>query len=212
MELELDHFFILTNKPKEVGDLLLSMGLPESFSRDHPGQGTSNRRFEFANGMLEILYVRDRDESVSGPARNLKFVERAENSNASPFGVILTRTDDFDSGMPFDGWTYQPDYFDPPNAFHVGSNSEIIEEPLCIYVPFADPVGRIEEKGVFKSISEVKMFVPLAEMSPALHSLKPVDRLQILQGSEHLVEVTLDRGSQGLQKDFRPELPLIINW
>ena len=43
MNLELDHFFILTDPGAEVGDLLSSLGIEESFGRDHEGQGTSNR-------------------------------------------------------------------------------------------------------------------------------------------------------------------------
>ena len=212
MDLELDHFFILTDKPKEAGDLLVSMGLNESFSRDHKGQGTSNRRFAFSNGMLEILYVRDSEESNSGPAKELRFPERIQKENASPFGIVLTRTNDSKLEMPFSGWKYQPDYFEPPNAFHVGDNSEILEEPLCIYVPFVGPVSRIEEIGTFKSISNVQVSIPLGKMSDTLRTLQTADRLQIELGSEHMVMVTLDNGRSGLSRDFRPGLPLIINW
>lgn len=212
MNLELDHFFILTDKPREAGDLLVSLGLEESFSRDHKGQGTSNRRFEFSNGMLEILYVRDSEEANNGPARNLRFPERVQKPNASPFGVILTRTDNLDLGTPFSGWEYQPDYFEPPNAFHIGNNSEIIEEPLCIYVPFVGPVSRSKEIGKFKSISNVHMSIPVGEMSKTLHSLKSTRRLEIETGNDHLVVVTLDGGSCGMSEDFRPNLPLIIHW
>ena len=212
MDLELDHVFILTDKLKVAGDLLVSMGLDESFSRDHKGQGTSNRRFSFSNGMLEILYVRDREEANNGPARNLRFPERIEKESASPFGIVLTRINDSNLGMPFSGWKYQPDYFEPPNAFHVGDNSEILEEPLCIYVPFVGPVRRIEETGTFKSISNVKVFVPLEKMSDALRTLQLADRLEIEIGSEHMVMLTLNNGRSGLSKDLRPVLPLIINW
>jgi hypothetical protein len=212
VNLELDHIFILTDKPKEAGDLLVSMGLEESFSRDHKGQGTSNRRFGFSNGMLEILYVRDSEESNNGPAKNLRFSERIQTENASPFGIVLTRTRDSKPGMPFNGWKYQPDYFEPPNAFHVGDNSEILEEPLCIYVPFVDPVDRIEETGIFKSISNVQVSVPLGKISDTLLTLKTADRLDIELGSEHMVILTLDNGRSGLSKDLRPVLPLIINW
>lgn len=212
MDLELDHFFILTDKPKETGDLLVSMGLTESFSRDHKGQGTSNRRFEFSNGMLEILYVRDSEEANNGPAKKLRFPERAKTGSASPFGIILTRKTAANTGMPFSGWKYQSDYFDPPNAFHVGNNSDILEEPLCIYVPFAGPVNRKEDAGKFNFISNVHISVPLAEFSETLRALGATDRLQIELGSEHLVVMTLDRGNLGLSKDFRPDLPLIIEW
>lgn len=212
MDLELDHIFILTDKPKEAGDLLVSMGLEESFSRDHKGQGTSNRRFAFSNGMVEILYVRDSEESNNGPAKNLRFPERIQTKNSSPFGIVLTRTNDSKLAVPFSGWKYQPDYFEPPNAFHVGDNSEILEEPLCIYVPFVGPVHRIEEIGTFKSISNVQVSVPLRKMSDTLLTLQTADRLDIKLGSEHMVMLTLDNGRSELSKDLRPVLPLIINW
>lgn len=212
MNLELDHFFILTDKPKAAGDLLVSIGIEESFSRDHDGQGTSNRRFELSNSMLEILYVRDIEEAVNGPAKNMRFPERVENPLASPFGIILTRTDGSDNDMPFGGWKYQPDYFESPMAFHIGSNSEILEEPLCIYAPFVGPVYRTEEKGTFNSVSDVNVNVPVTVFSETLRSLISVDRLKIAQGDEHLMEVTFDRGSCGRSKDLRPVLPLIVNW
>lgn len=162
--------------------------------------------------MLEILYVRDSEESNNGPARKLRFPERIQTENASPFGIVLTRTNDSKLGMPFSGWKYQPDYFEPPNAFHVGDNSEILEEPLCIYVPFVGPVNRIEEIGTFKSISSVQVSVPLGKMSDTLCTLQSADRLDIELGSEHMVILTLDNERNGLSKDLRPVLPLIINW
>jgi hypothetical protein len=212
VKLELDHFFILTDKPRETGDLLVTMGLNEGFSRDHMGQGTSNRRFEFSNGMLEILYVRDAEECNNGPAKNLKFTERVVNERASPFGLILVRADDSNLDMPFSGWEYQPDYFEPPKAFHVGDNSDVLEEPLCIYAPFIGPVIRRKEAGKFKSISSVQFSVQLDELSETLRSIQKTDRLQVEPGSAHLAMMTLDDGCSGSSKDFRPDLPLIINW
>lgn len=212
MNLELDHFFILTDKPKEAGDALLSMGLEESFSRDHEGQGTSNRRFQFSNSMLEILYVRDVKEAEAGPAKKMRFPERVKNAKASPFGIIVTRLDEADSSMPFPGWRYQPDYFDTPNAFHIGDNSDCLEEPLCVYVPFIGPVSRKEETGKFKRVSDVRIVVPVAEMSGTLCSLKVAKGLTIELGDEHLMAVTLDKGNCRLSQDFRPGLPLVVCW
>jgi hypothetical protein len=212
MNLKLDHIFILTNKPKETGDALVSIGLNESFSRDHKGQGTSNRRFEFSNGMLEILFLRDYEEAYNGPAKKLRFPERLKEGNASPIGIVLTRTSDSDLGMPFGGWAYQPDYFEPPNAFHVGNNSEILQEPLCIYVPFVSPSCQKEVVGEFGSISNVLVSVPVGELSETLRMIQTAEKLEVETGSEHLVELTLDRHTGGKSKDFRPDLTLIINW
>lgn len=210
MGLKLDHFFILTDNPEKCGDLLVSLGMKESFSREHQGQGTANRRFIFSNGMLELLYLRDSNEFNNGPAKNLRLEERVLTETASPFGIVLARTNGSEDGMPFDGWTYQPDYFKAPNAFHIGDNSEILEEPLCIYAPFITPVDRGEESGTLMVLSEVKVFLPLAKASDTLHALQAVDRLKIELGAGHLVVITLDSGRKGIARDLRPDLPLII--
>ncbi len=219
MKVELDHFFILIDETAigRVADLLLSLGMEESFSRDHAGQGTSNRRFPVSNSMLELLWLRDSAEAQSGPGRNLKFNERVSDNNASPFGLIFTRTEGASTAMPFDGWRYQPKYFDPPNAFHVGSNSNNIQEPLCVYVPFVAPQKRVIENGLFRSVSSVRVFMPSDAMSETLHALTK----SVVQGSngihfefgeEHLMEVTFDQGAAGLNRDLRPDLPLILHW
>jgi hypothetical protein len=210
MNLELDHFFILAEPNAPAADALLSMGLQESFSRDHAGQGTSNRRFLLSNGMIEFLWVRDAQEAKNGPGRDLLFSQRAQNPNASPFGVILKRADNTDLTLPFDGWSYQPDYFKPPMAFHVGSNANNITEPLCLYVPFMEPAERHVEAGTLKSISQVCIHCP--SQSSVLKAAQSAERLTFIHGKEHLVEVTFDNNQKGLSRDLRPALPLIMHW
>jgi len=212
LNLELDHFFILTKPGAEIGDLIASLGVEESFSRDHEGQGTSNRRFPVSNSMLELLWVRDASEARNGPGKGLLFPERIEDKGASPFGLIFRRKDNLDSSQPFDGWEYQPDYFDPPMAFYVGENSGQLNEPLCIYVPFVEPVERKVEKGTFRSISKVKISVPSESISDTLSKAGDSDGLEIVLGEEHLMEVTFNVGVCGFSKDLRPVLPLIIYW
>lgn len=214
MNLELDHFFILVEPGAQVAELLLAMGLEEGASNRHEGQGTSNRRFYFSNRMLEFLWVHDEDEALNGPGRELRFPQRCNDAAASPFGVILHRTDNQGVSMPFDGWAYQPDYFPPPRAFHVGANSRNLLEPLCFYVPFWEPkpVAPAPEKGTFKSISHVKIWVPSAPLSGVLNVANNADGLSIAHGEEHLMEVTFDNGVQGFSKDLRPAVPLILRW
>jgi len=224
MKLALDHFFILVEPEAKVADLLVELGLEESFSRDHPGQGTSNRCFSFSNSKLELLWLRDEDEANNGPAHKMKFPQRAGNSEASPFGLIFNRTENSDLTMPFDGWSYQPDYFPAPMAFHVGNNSGNLIEPLCIYIPFMDPVekqvDRVSEKGKFKSISNVHIHVPAESLSPELLIASQAEGLSVECGEGHLMEVTFTSANNdsdiakpaGLSKDLRPELPLILHW
>ncbi len=212
MKLELDHFFVIVDPNGKVADLLLKFGMKESFCRDHPGQGTSNRRFELSNSMFEIIWVRDADEANNGPGKELKFVERYKRHDASPFGIVLNRKCAADSGTPFDGWTYQPDYFEYPMSFHVGANSCNLLEPLCIYVPFLNPPSRKAEQGIFRSLSNIKITTPINTLSDVLDVVNKADRVSVVRGDQHLIEVTLDDNRKGLSEDFRPDLPLVINW
>ena len=217
MNLELDHAFILVEPNAEVADLLLSLDIEESFGKDHKGQGTSNRRFEFSNGMLEFLWVRDAEEAVNGPGKDLRFPERAGDKTYSPFGVLLHRKSNSQLAMPFAGWQYQPDYFKPPMAFHVGVNSSDLDAPLCMYVPFVEPIKRTLEKGTlekrtFKSISNVTIHTTANKLSDVLAVANKADRLTITCANEHLMEITFDQHQLGLSKDLRPVIPLIIHW
>ena len=78
MNLELDHVFILVEPEAEVADLLLAQGIREGRGNKHPGQGTSNRRFYFSNGMLEFLWIHDAEEALNGSGRDLCLPERAK--------------------------------------------------------------------------------------------------------------------------------------
>ncbi len=213
MNLELDHCFILVEPEARVADLLVSAGFQEGPGNTHKGQGTSNRRFYFRNGMLEFLWVHDADEAVNGPGSGLRLVERGNNPYASPFGVILHRTDNASLDMPFSGWKYQPDYFDPPRAFHVGANSSELAEPLCIYVPFVEPgcSPRKPVEDTKKKISSVKIHVPSGPVDGVTGVAASADRLMIARGREHLMEVILDDSERSQSQDFRPDIPLIIH-
>ena len=184
MNLEIDHVFILVKPEARVADLLIAKGFEEGTRNIHPGQGTSKRDLD---------------------------------SNASPFGVILRQKDSSSlesSEMPFDGWTYQPAYFAPPKAFHVGANSTNISEPLCIYVPFSLPKSSVNKGKINSSfaISNVCIHIPSADRNEVLEAVDRADRLSIQYGKEHLMEMVLNDRFSGKVVDFRPEIPLIMYW
>ena len=217
MNLELDHVFILVKPEARVADLLIAKGFEEGTRNIHPGQGTSNRRFFFSKVMLEFIWVRDAEEAENGAGRDLRFPQRDTNPAASPFGIILRRKDSIDSQsskMPFNGWSYQPTYFEPPNAFHVGANSVNISQPLCIYVPFSLPKSSVNKGKINSSfaISNVCIHTPSIERSEVLEVVDRADRLSIQYGKEHLMEMVFNDRSSGKVVDFRPEIPLIMYW
>ena len=217
MSLELDHVFIIVEPEAMVADLLIEKGFREGTRNKHPGQGSSNRRFYFANGMLEFLWIHDAEEAVNGPGRDLRLQDRATAANASPFGVILRSKNSSSSEhseMPFNGWTYQPLYFDPPNAFHIGANSQNISEPLCIYFPFSMLKSSTSksEKNTSFTISNVSIYTPSEDTKEILNAVNQAERLAIKNGKEHLMEITLNNHEMGCIEDFRPEIPLIMYW
>ena len=217
MNLELDHVFILVKSEARVADLLIAQGFEEGTQNIHPGHGTSNRRFFFGNGMLEFIWIRDAKEAENGAGRDLLFPERDTNPAASPFGVILRQKDSVNletSEMPFDGWSYQPTYFEPPNAFHVGANSTNTFEPLCIYVPFSLPKSLVN-KGTINSsfaINNLCIHISSADRNEVLEAVDRADRVSIQYGKEHLMEIVFNAHSLGKVADFRPQIPLIMYW
>ena len=132
MTLRIDHFFILCEPGAPEAKQLVEAGFVEGAPNVHPGQGTANRRFFFDDTGLELLYVSDRSEALSGPGKDLRIVQRSESASASPFGIVV------DAGAaepPFDTWEYWPEYFDGRHFFNVGKNSSQIDEPLCVCMP-----------------------------------------------------------------------------
>jgi hypothetical protein len=214
MDLKLDHVFILVKPDAQVADRLLEQGFQEGPSNTHPGQGTANRRFYFANGMLEYIWVRDAHEANTGPGRDLRFPERAADPTASPFGMIFVPdTNSVSPTKPFPGWHYQPAYFPPPREFHVGANSHNLAEPLCFYFPFHDPgVPKPQPHRNPQTISEIVISTPSADTAGVLALVAQADRLSVRSGQEHLMEITLDHHDAGHIADYRPALPLLLRW
>jgi hypothetical protein len=214
MKLELHHFFILVQSGGTVANLLSSAGMNEGSGNTHKGQGTSNRRFNFQNGTLELLWVHDTEEAINGSGKNLLLAQRAKEKHTSPFGIILTRKDTTHLDMPFNGWTYQPDYFEPPHAFHIGNNSSNLLEPLCIYMPFIEPLNltTYQTDTSFSFISNVHIYTTSTALSDTLQITSTADRLTTSQAEEHLMVIDFDNNRCGLSKDLRPEIPLIVNW
>ena len=227
MELALDHFFILTDEPKNAGDALVALGLIESFSREHPGQGTANRRFVFANGMLELLYIRDAAEAEQGPAKGLKLTQRLANTAHSPFGLVLLRSQGDEHERPFAGWSYQPDYFPAPKAFYVGDNANDLTEPLCIYVPFIAPKTAAPKTAAPKSatnkpvtptnsgeaawLSQLNVTVATPQLSAVASTTSKASGVSLATGPAHLAELTLNDRAKDEKHDLRPLLPLVIH-
>jgi len=212
MRLELDHFFILTKPGAPEANLLTNIGLIEGSANDHLGQGTSNRRFFFADSMLELLYIRDTQEAKNEPGCRLHLVERAANETASPFGLVFRAADD-SAFTSFLGWKYHPKYMDAVQHLCIAENSDRIEEPLCILMPDSSSrAARLSNAGPFDYVTEVRICLPSEHISPVLESIGECRRLSLISGEQHLMEVIFNGGRDYQSRDLRPSLPLIVRW
>ena len=213
MTIALHHFFILTEPGAPQADRIADLGLIEGSRNTHPGQGTANRRFFFLNTVLELLYVHDMEEAVSGPGRRLGIAERSTNPAASPFGLIVKASSGA-SGVPFNSWRYCPEYFASDQCFLVGENADRLEEPLCICMPLnlsiagADPQRSNPEM----NLTSLRISVPVANPSPTLQTFAECPGVSLGLSEPHRLELVFNDGRDGVYNDMAPSLPVILRW
>ncbi len=213
MTIELDHFFILTELGAPNADLLSGIGLTEGPRNDHPGQGTANRRFFFSNTALELLYVRDASEAANGRGSRLRIVERAADVKASPFGLIVRATTE-STDVPFPGWRYCPEYFRADQCFHVGENSDLLEEPLCICMPLNMPLpdAQLRLANPHMTVTELRLSVPVVRPSLTLEAVADCEGISLRLNEPHRLELVFNEEEEGNSKDMAPDLPLVVRW
>jgi hypothetical protein len=222
MAFEFDHLFICTDIGAGEADRLVSLGLVEGTSNIHPGQGTTNRRFFFHNAMLELLWVHDTEEAKSELIRPTRLWERWTNrKNTCPFGVGLRPGTSGDDTVSFSSWAYRPPYLADTLSIAVGTNSNVLTEPMLFQIPFGKrpdqyPTEKAQplKHGVdLREITRIELVSPTADNpSPEFQAVIDTNQVRVRVEVEYCVELGFDWEMQGHQVDFRPGLPLILSW
>lgn len=220
---EVDHVFVSVSVGAPEGDRLIELGLVEGSPNRHPGQGTANRRFFFANAMLELIWVEDAAEAQSerGPARRLHLWERwaGRDGTACPFGVCLRPTAGTSDIAPFPSWEYRPVY--SPVGMPIADNSTVDTEPLVFYMPThrridtAPPERRepYEHALPIRELTAVRVFAPGgAALSPAMLATLHTGAFSFQRAAQPLLELGFDGERHGRRVDLRPALPLVLLW
>jgi hypothetical protein len=213
MTIELDHFFILTDKEASLAKQISSIGLIEGASNNHPDQGTANRRFFLANSTLELIYVRDVNEALHGRGNRLRFVERMSDPISSPFGLIAKPDREF-KDAPFPGWHYYPEYFGDDQYFHVGENSDLLEEPLCVCMPtnLSRPETPSKSENPLWTLTELRISVPVTQPTPPLEAFSKCKGVSLRLNEPHRMEIVFNEKREGRTKDMTLEYPVVIHW
>jgi hypothetical protein len=216
MQVELDHLFVCSAVGAPEAKRLIELGFREGSPNQHPGQGTANRRFEFANAMLELLWVSDPKEVQSPSVRRTSLWERwsGRQGPASPFGICLRPVDSQESVLPYPGWDYHPSYLEDSLSIHIGDAG--IEEPLWDYLGFMFRLDREqqfrEHPNDVREVTGLTLITPAPLTSPTSQRVIELGILSTRTGTESLLEVEFDNHRQHQRADLRPHLPLIMEF
>jgi hypothetical protein len=170
MAFEFDHLFICTDVGAAEADRLVSFGLVEGVSSQHPGQGTANRRFFFHNAMVELLWVHDPVEAQSEVIRRTRLWERWNNrKRVCPFGICLRPSNGSGDAVAFSSWEYHPPYLPAFLSIAVGKNSEVLFEPMLFQISFGqrpdqtppEKAQPLEHPSDLRNITRVEMISPV---------------------------------------------------
>ncbi|MCG8635594.1 MAG: VOC family protein [Desulfobacterales bacterium] len=213
MNLELDHVFIWVDKGGLEADVLVDAGFTEGEGNVHPGQGTANRRFFFDNLMLELIWVENRDDTLTPPIRPAYFWERwqARGETSSPFGLVFRSP--FNS-VPFAATDFSPPYLPEYMSFKIGANAGTLGEPLVFVMPSCLTQGNQaispDMPEGFNTVTGLRVYLPgpVKKASP-LDVINRLDGLDIHgSGRGHFMEIEFCGRAMGKKLDFRPVLPL----
>lgn len=132
MSLCLDHIFVCTSAGAPEAQELIDVGFVEGSRNVHPGQGTSNRRFFFEHGFLELLWVHDEPEATSARTGPTRLWERwsLRAAQANPFGICFSPQSEVDLPLPFASWAYEPVYLPKGKRIYFAQGTALSEPEL----------------------------------------------------------------------------------
>lgn len=218
--LELDHLFVCA--PGGAGDvpLLTGRGLEVGVRRVHRGQGTTNACFFFNNAYLELLWLRDEAEVRSPAVAPLCLWERARwrETGACPLGIAF-RLRDSSAPWPLPAWDYAPPFLPPGNCLPIVTPPGAAGEPLVFFSagspgpPSAYPAEQrvpLVHNGRQLTLRKVYLETPADALSAEVRRIEQTGLVSIQRGS--LYHMRLEFDGAGEEEDFRPALPLSLQW
>lgn len=216
MALFLDHAFITCSVGAPEAEVLIERGFVEGSPNVHPGQGTANRRFFFANFMLELLWVADPLEAAADAVCHTRLWElwSHRNEGASRFGIVYGGEPAQDTELPFTTQSYHPAYLPPPMSIEVVQGLTMVE-PALFWIPslrIERPAGNepINHRAPVRNVTRIAIGLPFVRsLSEAARRVREVDLLDFFEAPKPVLEVRFESEHDALI-DCRPDLPLVF--
>lgn len=217
MPIAFDHVFICCDECGPEAESLLGIGLVEGSRNVHPGQGTSNRRFFFHGGFIELLWVSNPEEAQSSLTAPTKLWSRwaARKEGACPFGIAFSPTAAEVPEPPFSAWPYRPLYL-PPTKSILFAEHTTLHEPELFYMGWSNTQASAASQpkehanGLLRLLA-VSVGVPAGTLlSASSLAVQSAGLLGFHTASQY--ELTLSfESTQSLTFDLRPTLPLVMS-
>jgi len=216
MPLVFDHAFICCDRAAPEADALVASGLVEGSRNVHEGQGTANRRFFFAGGYLEFVWVEDELEARSPLTAPTRLHERwaGRHGATCPIGIGFCPAGEDVPDPPFPTWPYQPKYL-PPDQPILFAKDTSLEEPELFCLPWPRRPGASTEPtlhpaGLDRLVS-VSVGMPGGRtLSQASRRAQAAGLLGFHRSARHELVVTF-RARSACTFDLRPGLPLVLH-
>ncbi len=216
MAVYLDHAFILCGIGAPEAEALAARGFIEGSANVHAGQGTANRRFFFANFMLELLWVADPAEAAGDAVRRTGLWERwsKRTQGASRFGIVYGGVQAQGLPPPFLTESYRPAYLPAPLSIEIVQGMTLAE-PALFWIPSLsrNRVGSGEPANhgpPVRSISGVAIGLSGVDtLSHAARRVHDASLLDFFDAPSPVLEVHF-QSEHDCSIDCRPDLPLVF--
>ncbi len=164
--MEVDHVFMFVEQDGPELSQLKSLGLVETYRRQHHGQGTANACFCFDNMFIEMLWIVDPIEALSAPIARTGLEPRSrwKTAGTCPFGIAWR-----DNGKStIETWDFAPPYLPFGVTIDVASDGDDPRQPMMFSFPGTkapstwEPVrkGVLQQEAGFQTISQVTLTLP----------------------------------------------------
>ncbi len=214
--MNIDHIFIFTEDKGQVADQLVDFGLTEGSSRTHVGQGTTNRKFYFANFFLEILWVYNEAEINSDLIVESGLWHRANfrDTHSSRFGLCFVNDDTtkqlFDRAVK-----YQPVYFPEGLTIDILQNRNNPKLPWTFRLPFKEKKKNETEptkhRNSIHSLTKSIFEYEGVASEDFVKYFKNENGLEFINSSRNWLTLIFDEEVRGLSFDFH-SLSLTIRY
>ena len=216
MSIALDHVFVCCAEGAPEAQLLLDIGLVEGCANSHPGQGTANRRFFFAGGYLELLWVADEQQARCERSARTRLWERwsGRHAGVAPFGVGFSPTGADAPPPPFPAWPYRPQYLPAGRTIYFAEGTTL-QEPELFYLAWPNPRAALAAQPIdhriplFELIS-VSAGLPDSVVRSAASEAVHRDGLLTHYHSEEPELRLVFRAGEACSFDLRPSLGLLL--